>query len=139
MEYHRTLQVALLFLVLDDIPHEALWRKWLDGIGGKLPARLLCNGEAMACFKALPPGGTDPVYDAQHFYTLYVHTKPEFPGYPEGHLFHNRIIRERVPVSKMDLVINLFSDFKQMWLSETMHACCAACRRRGGTTRCRRR
>lgn len=96
--------MALLFLVLDEIPHEEVWKRWLDGAAYKIPARLLCNADAMACFKELPASGTHVSYNAQHFYTIYVHPKPDFPGYSEGSLFHSRVIPTRVKVGSHPLL-----------------------------------
>ena len=87
-----------MFLVLGEMPHEALWTQWLEGVVDKLPARLACNPEALACFEALPKGVNNVVYESQAYYTIYMHTKPDFPGYPEGSLFYNRVIPTLIQV-----------------------------------------
>jgi hypothetical protein len=63
-----------------------------DGIEGRVPGQVLCREEAVTCLNVLPRGNASEVYTQQHLYTIYVHTKPEFPGYPEGSLFHQRVV-----------------------------------------------
>ena len=92
-----------MFLVSGPMPHEAVWTRWLKAVEGKLPAAVLCNAGAMACLDAMPKDQSHPVLAAQYLYTMYVHTKPEFPGYPKGSLFHNRAISTLLPVRTLSL------------------------------------
>ena len=87
-----------MFLVLGEMPHEAVWSQWLGGVAGKLPAKLACNPEALACYEAMPRGVYNAVYESQVYYTMYMHTKPEFAGYPEDSLFYKRTIPTLIAV-----------------------------------------
>ena len=87
-----------MFLVSGEMPHEAMWTRWFSAIRGVLPATVLCEPEAVQCLQMLPKGSANEVYASQHLFTIYVHTKPEYEGYPEGSLFHNRVISTLLPV-----------------------------------------
>ena len=39
------------------------------------------------------------MYDSQHLYTIYIHTKPDFEGYLEGSLFYKREVPAPIQVS----------------------------------------
>ena len=71
-----------------------------DGIDSRYPVAVICNETATACADALPHSNrnTSEAYMMQNFYTIYVHTKPDFPGYPEGSLFHKREVPAPIQV-----------------------------------------
>ena len=71
-----------------------------DGIDSRYPAAVICNETATACADALPHSNrnSSSAYMMQNFYTIYVHTKPEFPGYPEGSLFRDREVPSPIQV-----------------------------------------
>lgn len=86
------LQVALLFLIIDRIPHEAVWTEWLKQLEDMMPASFLCDKELLDCFEGLMPKDRNSVYDAQPYISLHVHTVPQFQGFPKGSIFYQREI-----------------------------------------------
>jgi hypothetical protein len=78
-------KIALLFLTTGDMPHENLWRRWLEQAAGLIPLEVLqrpsCSKERLKHLKARcqPRPGTDAV-DAQYLFTIYVHPPPDHPG-----------------------------------------------------------
>ena len=91
-------QVALLFLIIDKIPHEAVWTEWLKQLEDMMPASFLCDDKTLNCFDGLMPKTRNSVYDAQPYISLYVHPVPQFPGFPKGSIFYKREIANRVQV-----------------------------------------
>ncbi|PSC67186.1 beta-1,6-N-acetylglucosaminyltransferase enzyme [Micractinium conductrix] len=106
-------KVALLFLTIGDLYHEAAWRLWFASAGGLLPARdaqaTVCNASAeqfgkiqAACdaqqgavaHQTATPAA-DPIAH-QHLFSIYVHAPPFFEGYPSGSLWQGRLIPRRV-------------------------------------------
>ena len=87
-------QVALLFLVRGPQPHEQLWTQWLSNLDGMIPANVQCNETAWACYKSalLPDVQRQSAYDKQQYFSIYVHTKPDYPGYPPGSIFSGRVV-----------------------------------------------
>ena len=96
-------QAALLFLIIDRIPHEAVWTEWLKQLEDVVPANYLCDEEILSCFEGLMPMTRSSVYDAQPYITLYVHPVPQFQGFPKGSIFYRREIAaaHRVQVSSL--------------------------------------
>ena len=96
------MQVALLFLVYGPLPQEKVWASWLEKVEGLVPPSVACNEEATQCLKHHSKGkSARSVYDRQHLYTMYVHTKPDFDhhsAYPAGSIFHGRVIDHLVEV-----------------------------------------
>ena len=94
-------QVALLFLIIDRIPHEAVWTEWLGQLEDMMPASFLCDKEVLGCYEGLMPEKRHSVYDAQPYITLYVHPVPQFRGFPLGSIFYKREIApaDRVQVT----------------------------------------
>jgi hypothetical protein len=88
------LQVALLFLVRGPQPHEALWSQWLSNLAYITSHHVQCNRTVWDCYNEalVPKERALSVYDQQQYFTIYVHTKPSFAGYPPGSIFHGRVI-----------------------------------------------
>ena len=93
------LQVALLFLVRGPQPHEQLWTQWLSNLAEMAPATVQCNETAWTCYKTVSNVPKQSAYDKQQYYSLYVHTKPDFPGYPPGSIFAGRVVQTLHKVS----------------------------------------
>jgi Core-2/I-Branching enzyme len=55
---------------------------------------------------AAPP---HPVYAVQQFFSIYVHTRPEFPGYPASSVFHGREIAPRAAAERFRHSLGLVS------------------------------
>lgn len=103
-------KVAMLFLTPGKLPHERLWREWLEGATGLLPipavtayarrgwsldrARLAQIQEA--CTPRIPVDADLPLAQRQHLFTLYVHTHPSFRGYRNFSMFAGHIIPKRI-------------------------------------------
>lgn len=99
----NSVQVALLFLVYGDIPHERTWARWLEHVEQYLPSSIVCTEEAYGCFKETQKiEKPKSALDRQWLYTIYVHTKPGYnhqKGFPEGNIFHGRVIKDLVQAS----------------------------------------
>ena len=94
--------MALLFLIIDRIPHEAVWTEWLRQLEDMVPASLLCDKEVLDCYDGLMPVKRNSVYDAQPYITLYVHPVPQFRGFPLGSIFYKR---EIAPADRVQVTI----------------------------------
>ncbi len=87
-------QVALLFVAWHGVPHEATWTKWLDALGGWYYQSVICSQETYDCHVNLSDSKWyNRKFNGQMFYSLYAHTRPDFPEYPEESFFHKRLIR----------------------------------------------
>ena len=106
-------QVALMFLVRTDSHHIGIWTKWLAQLENKVPSTLACSSSAMHCFRHQSTllATTNAVYSQQHFFSIYVHTRPEAPDFPPDHLFHGRVITDRVSVGSSCVASRVFSDY----------------------------
>ena len=69
-----------------------------EGLEARVPGKVLCNQTALACLERLPQENNSEVYMSQHLYTIYVHTKPDFHGYPEGSPFYHRVVPRPIQV-----------------------------------------
>ncbi len=97
---HVGAQVALLFLVRGEMYHEDVWTEWIGSLADLVPPSILCDDALNKCYRTLPQYSIPPksVYDRQTYYSIFVHTKPDFPGYSSGSIFDARIVDERVEV-----------------------------------------
>ena len=105
-------KVAMLFLTPGALPHERLWREWLQGAVSLLPVpsvvayarrgwgldRLRLTDLQAVCTPLLDV--ELPLSQRQHLFSIYVHAHPTFRGYRNfsmfsGHLIPNRIVAER--------------------------------------------
>ena len=104
-------QVALLFLIIDKVPHEAVWTQWLKQLEDMVPATFLCDKEVLDCFEGLMPTDRNSVYDAQPYISLYVHPVPQSAGFPKGSIFYKREIApaKRVQVRLLAPLISIHS------------------------------
>lgn len=93
-------QVALMFLVRGDIYHEDVWTAWIGDLADLVPPSLFCDEALAQCYRDMPQRQAVPksVYDRQSYFSIVVHTKPNYPGYNEGSIFDKRIVQERVEV-----------------------------------------
>lgn len=89
-----------MFLVRGDMNHEAAWTQWIANVGNILPPSISCSEQVSACYSQLLDSQKPvrSVYDEQTFFTIYVHTKPVYPGYKNGSIFDGRIVEPRVEV-----------------------------------------
>ncbi|BDA44732.1 probable glycosyltransferase BC10 [Coccomyxa sp. Obi] len=91
-------KVALMFLVRGEVPLVEVWTQWIGNLAGRVPASILCDEELERCYRDMQErkGPPKSVYDEQTFYSIYIHTKPHFPGYESGSIFDGRVVDERV-------------------------------------------
>lgn len=108
-------KVALLFVTGAHMPHDALWRLWLESAAGLLPQQALPSLLDAACGPVLEkwllllcacyPKRVTGVVAAvqppwQYLFSLYVHSPPwgtdGYQGWPENSLFRNHVIKDRV-------------------------------------------
>ena len=89
-----------MFLVRGDIYHEDVWTAWIGDLADLVPPSLFCDEVLAQCYRDMPQRQAIPksVYDRQSYFSIVVHTKPNFPGYNEGSIFDKRIVQERVEV-----------------------------------------
>jgi hypothetical protein len=89
-----------MFLVNGEMFHEAVWNQWIGNLANEIPSSIACHKEARDCYKKLveKPKPAKSVYDEQSFFSIYVHTKPDFLGYKNGSIFDGRIVEERIEV-----------------------------------------
>ena len=82
----RAPKVALLFLVRGNIPHEALWRRWFEEVDGTVFSGCAPRGsdKPATCSRE---ERSDPIA-RQELFSVFVHSSPDFPGYPGDSLFH---------------------------------------------------
>lgn len=105
-------KVAMLFLTPGALPHERLWREWLQGAASLLPVPSVVayarrgwglDRHRLAELQAVCTPLLDaelPLSQRQHLFSLYVHTHPTFRGFRNfsmfsGHLIPKRIVAER--------------------------------------------
>ena len=85
----RTPRVALLFLVKGDMPHERLWERWFNSIDSTVYTGCLPWGSAA------PAGCTSragrSAIARQELYNVYIHSSPDYAGYPESSVFHGAL------------------------------------------------
>ncbi len=84
-----------MFLVREDQHHAATWSQWLSQIQGLAPVGAYCSAEAHECLEG---GHNKSIYSQQHLFTVYAHPKPHIADFPEGHLFHGRVVQNRIEV-----------------------------------------
>lgn len=104
-------QVALLFVAWDGVPHEPTWTRWVDALGGWYYQSIICSQDNNDCYNYLvDQNWSNRKYSGQMFYSLYAHTRPDFPEYPTESVFHKRLIRADpgvrarvLPLSKLPL------------------------------------
>ncbi len=103
-------KVAMLFLTPGMLPHERLWREWLEGAVDLLPIpavqayarrgwsldRARLTHIQAACLPRAPIDLDIPLVQRQHLFTLYVHTHPSFRGYRNFSMFAGHIIPKRI-------------------------------------------
>lgn len=89
-----------MFLVRGDIYHEDVWTAWIGDLADLVPPSLFCDEVLAQCYRDMPQRQVirKSVYDRQVYFSIVVHTKPNYPGYNEGSIFDNRIVQERVEV-----------------------------------------
>ena len=88
-----------MFLTRGPMPHERVWTRWLSGLADLLPAAITCSPRLSACFaQHKMPETKNVIHDAQHFYSIYIHHKPSFKGYPPDSIFHGRQTQRMVEV-----------------------------------------
>lgn len=94
------MQVALMFLVRGDIHHEASWTQWIGNVANILPPSIACNDEARGCYTKMldKQKPAKSIYDEQTFFTIYVHTKTDYPGYQKGSIFDGRVVDPLIQV-----------------------------------------
>lgn len=85
----RTPRVALLFLVKGYVPHERLWERWFRSIDSMVYAGCLPRGSAAPAGCASRAGRT--VIARQELFNVYVHSSPDFAGYPDSSVFHGAL------------------------------------------------
>lgn len=90
--YHK---VALLFLTVGPMPHERLWTRWLQRANGLLPLEFLqqplCTEERLAQLRmhcqlqtnARERAGLSNPADEQFLFSIYIHSRPDYPGEPD--------------------------------------------------------
>lgn len=102
-------KVALMFLTPGKLPHERLWREWLEGAAGLLPVLAVKRYAAgslglradklreiqAACMPAFMDRSRS-VSERQFLFTVYVHTHPAFRGYRNFSMFHGKVIPTRI-------------------------------------------
>ncbi len=98
-----------MFLVRGHMYHEAVWTQWLEDVAGIVPSSVACDEELSKCYKGMQERNSPPrsPYDEQSFYSIVIHTKPDFPGYSEGSIFNGRIVEERIQVVHNALLPNI--------------------------------
>ena len=96
-------QVALMFLVRGNIYHEDVWTAWIGDLVNLVPPSLFCDEALAQCYREMPERQTaaKSVYDLQVYFSIAVHTKPDFPGYKGGSIFDGRIVHGRVEVRRV--------------------------------------
>lgn len=79
-------KVALLFLVRGNMPHEALWRRWFEEVDSTVfsGCALRDSDKPATCYRK---ERSDPIA-RQELFSVFVHSSPDFPGYPDDSLFH---------------------------------------------------
>ena len=85
----HTPRVALLFLVRGDMPHERLWERWFSSVDSTVYAGCVPRGSAMPAVCA-SRAGVDAIA-RQELYNVYIHSSPDYAGYPESSVFHGAL------------------------------------------------
>eukprot|EP00884_Botryococcus_braunii_P000016 jgi/Botrbrau1/10014/Bobra.0012s0101.1 len=104
----RIPKVALLFLTRGEMPHERVWRAWLESAAGLLPmyclASALCARGGYPLLDKVSPACRAPdlveiqtatgpeVLAAQYLYNMYLHTPMDNAGFGEDSIFYGREI-----------------------------------------------
>ncbi|KAK9842061.1 hypothetical protein WJX81_006609 [Elliptochloris bilobata] len=95
-------KVALLLLTRGALPHEGAWRLWFAAAAGEVPLAALraggCSAKAFADVAAACSANAlaaDAIGN-QHMFSVYVHTPPDFAGFPPNSLFHGREISAHI-------------------------------------------
>ncbi|BDA44694.1 probable glycosyltransferase BC10 [Coccomyxa sp. Obi] len=91
-------KVALMFLVRGDIYHEDAWTQWIGDLADIVPASIVCDDALNTCYQDMLQRSAPlkSAYDRQLYYSIVVHTKPDYPGYKNSSIFHGRIVKDRV-------------------------------------------
>ena len=89
-----------MFLVRGEIYHADVWTEWIGNLAGRVPASIMCDKVLEECYRDMQHPNWPPrsVYDEQSFFSIVVHTKPQFEGYEKGSIFDGRIVDERIEV-----------------------------------------
>ncbi|KAK9834873.1 hypothetical protein WJX81_005657 [Elliptochloris bilobata] len=93
-----TAKVALLFMTYGDLPLERLWRRWFEGATGLVYRG--CQPESSEatseCFSHLEAEENHSPIASQHLFNVYVHPKPDFPGFQPDSIFTGYELSHRV-------------------------------------------
>ncbi|KAK9813067.1 hypothetical protein WJX72_008331 [[Myrmecia] bisecta] len=98
-------KVALMFLTRGDLYHEPTWRLWFQYAANLVPLDAVRAGQcsadrlhAISQHCASKRSGSDALAQ-QHLFNVYIHSSPDWPGYPKGNIFRGRELTQRVNAS----------------------------------------
>lgn len=98
-----------MFLVRGEIYHEDVWTEWIGNLADIVPASIVCDEDVAHCFRGMLQRNAPikSIYDRQIYYSIVVHTEPDYSGYNSGSIFDGRIVLERVEVCELHLDLQI--------------------------------
>ena len=89
----------MLWLIMYEVHQEEVWTNWLRRLSGTVHEDIQCNEVIRKCYQDhVLTTPAKSVYDEQGWFTIYVHSKPDAPDFPEGSIFAGHTIRDRIEV-----------------------------------------
>ena len=97
-----------MFLIMDKIYPEDIWRDWLVPTSLVVHPDIECDAQVKKCYtEHVLTTPARSVYDEQGYFTIYVHSKPDAPEFKEGSIFYQREVKDRVEVRYITALIRL--------------------------------